>query len=105
MDPLLRIKRLVFQGRVRYTKKALTEMEAEYLTRTEVYESILNAQTIYKTLRSRSRRRDHPGERLYVIKSFSFGGTLIYTKGAVRREAQREVFYIFISAKLATYED
>ncbi len=105
MDPLLRIKRLVLEGRVRYTKKALTEMEADILTRAEVYESVLNAQTIYKTLRSRSRWREYPGEKLYVIKSFSYGGTFIYTKGAIRKEAKREVFYILVSAKLATHED
>jgi hypothetical protein len=40
--------------------------------------------------------------KLYVIKSFSFSGTLIYTKGAIVREAGQEVFYILVSAKIAT---
>ncbi len=67
-------------------------------------ESILNAQTIDKTLRSRSPRRRRTGEKIYVIKSFSFSGTLISTKGAIVREAGRETFCIFVSAKVATYD-
>lgn len=105
MDTLLRIKRLVLRGQVRFTEKARDEMEGDELTPVEVLESILNAQTIHKTLRSRSERRRHTREKLYVIKSFSFGGTLIYTKGAIVKEGGQEVFYIFISAKIATAEE
>ncbi len=104
MDVLLRIKRLVLQGRVRFTDKARDEMESDELDPVEVVESILNAQTIDKTLRSRSARRRHPREKLYVIKSFSFSGTLIYTKGAIVSQQEDEVFYIFISAKIPTIE-
>ncbi len=35
----------------------------------------------------------------------TFSGTLVYTKGAIVREAQREVFYVFVSAKLATLSE
>jgi hypothetical protein len=101
MDILLRIKRLVLRGRVRFTEKARDEMAADGLGPVEVLESIVNAQAIAKTLRSRSRYRRHSSEKLYVIKSFSYSGTPIYTKGTIAREAGEEVFYILVSAKLA----
>jgi hypothetical protein len=102
MDTLLQIKRMVARGHVRFTDKARHEMEVDGLDAPEIVESILNAQTIDKVLRSSSSRRRHSQERLYVIKSFSFSGTLIYTKGAIVREAGQDVFYIFVSAKIAT---
>ena len=102
MDNLLRIKRLVLGGWIRFTEKARDEMEADGLTAGEVIESIVNAQVIVRTLRSRSRARRYAGEKLYVIKSFSYDGTLIYTKGTIVRQAEREVFYVFVSAKIAT---
>ena len=105
MDALLRIKRLVVKGQIRFTEKARDEMEADGLTAFDVTESIVNAQAIAKTLRSRSRAKRYAGEKLYVIKSFSYDGTLIYSKGAIVREAEREVFYIFVSAKIATLEE
>lgn len=77
-------------------------METNELDSAEVIESIVNAQTIDKILRSHSERRRHSREKLYVIKSFSYAGTLIYTKGAIAKEAGQEVFYIFVSAKVAT---
>jgi hypothetical protein len=101
MDVLLRIKRLVFRGQVRFTRKARDEMMAGGLEPSDVLESILNARTIAKTLRSRSQERRHSRERLYVIKSFNFTRTLIYSKGAIVNEAGREVYYIFVSAKIA----
>ena len=105
MDTLLRIKRLVLRGRVRFTEKARDEMDRDGLSAGDVAEAIVNAQTIEKTLRSRSRRRRHAEEKLYVIKSFSYNGTLIYTKGTIVREEDHEVFYIFVSAKIATFGD
>ena len=102
MDVLLQIKRLVVRGWIRFTEKAREEMEAHGLGAAEVVESIVNAQAIAKTLRSPSRAKRHPGEKLYVIKSFSYDGTLIYTKGAIVRQAEQEVFYVFVSAKIAT---
>lgn len=105
MDLLLRIKRLVFHGRVRFTEKARSEMETDDLSPTDVLESILNAQGIAKTMRSRSPARRHSAEKLYVLKSFDFGGTLIYTKGAIRHENARDVFYILVSAKITTTDE
>lgn len=105
MDVLVRIKRLVFRGLVRYTGKAIDEMAADGLVPGDVEESILNAQVIDKTLRSPQRSRGPSGGKLYVIKSFSFTGTLIYTKGKIDREEGREYFYILISAKVATVGD
>jgi hypothetical protein len=105
MDVLARIKRLVVRRAVRFTKKARDEMDLDCLTAEDVFEAILNAQTIFKTLRSHSATRRHSGEKLYVIKSFSFGGTLIYTKGTIVREAGQETFYVFISSKIATFDE
>lgn len=73
-----------------------------YHNLTGLVESILNAQFVDKTLRSRSPARRHAREKLYVIKSFSYSGTLIYTKGAIAREGGEEVFYVLVSAKVAT---
>ena len=51
MDVLLRIKRLVLRGWIRFTEKARDEMETEGLSAADVIESIANAQAIAKTLR------------------------------------------------------
>lgn len=102
MDILLRIKRLVLRGSVRFTDKAREEIDGDGLSASDVVESIVNAQGIAKVIRSRSTSRRYSGEKLYVIKSFSFDGTLIYTKGAIVREAGQEVFYVLVSAKIAT---
>lgn len=99
---LVRIKRLVIRGSVRFTEKARDEMEVDALTAEQVLESVVNAQAIAKVLRSRSPTRRVTGERLYVIKSFTYDGTLVYTKGAIVREAGQETFYIFVSSKVAT---
>jgi hypothetical protein len=103
MDVLVRIKRAVLRGGLVFTAKARFEMDRDALTRDEVKESILEARRIDKTLRSR-RRAGGKVARLYVIKSFSYGGTLIYTKGRLAREAGREVFYVLVSAKIATHD-
>ena len=105
MDALLRIKRLVVRGRIRFTRKARDEMEADDLTRGDVAESIVNASVIEKIVRSRSVRQGRAQERLYVIKGFTYGGTLVYTKGKIARQAGREIFYVFVSAKIATYAE
>lgn len=105
MDVLVRIKRLVLRGFVRFTEKARAEMEADDLGPADIVESIVNAQAIDKTLRSRRRSRRHPGERLYVIKSFNYSGTLIHTKGAIVCEAGQETFYVFVSSKIATFDE
>ena len=100
VDVLVRIKRLVFRGRVRYTDKAIDEMAADDLEPADVEESILNARRIEKTLRSRRVPARSSEGKLYVIKSFSYAGTPIYTKGKIDREADEEFFYILISAKI-----
>jgi hypothetical protein len=101
VDVLIRIKRLVVAGRVEFTGKAAAERLRDGLSVEDVLESILNANAIKKTLRSRSPRRWAPAERLYVIESPTFGGTWVYTKGTVRRKGGAEVFYVLISSKLA----
>jgi hypothetical protein len=101
METLVRIKRLVIRGQIRFTEKARSEMDTDHLTAADVTESIVNAQTISKTLRSSSKAKRHSKEKLYVIKSFNYAGTLIYTKGAIAREDDQEVFYVLVSAKIA----
>ncbi|HUN82071.1 MAG TPA: hypothetical protein VMV81_11260 [Phycisphaerae bacterium] len=67
MEVLLRIKRLVLSGQVRFTAKAKEEMKADGIEAVEVFESIVGAQTITKTMRARSPHRGHSAEKLYVI--------------------------------------
>lgn len=102
MDILRLIKRLVLRGSIRFTEKAREEMELDGLLQSDVVESIANAQAIDKTVRSRSRLRRSSHEKLYIIKSFNYEGTLIYTKGTVVRRDGEEIFYVFISSKIAT---
>ncbi len=98
MDTLARIKRLVIRRKVIFTKKAQLELEKDHLTRDLIYEAILNAPVIAKTLRSR-----HPTtgkrESLYVIIGITFTGMPIYTKGKLAKQNQEELFYVFISSK------
>jgi hypothetical protein len=101
VDVLLRIKRLVIARRVEFTMKATEERLRDGLAVEDVLESIVNANAIKKVLRSRSARRVGAGERLYVIESPTFTGTWVYSKGTVRRKGGQEVFYVFVSAKLA----
>ena len=101
MDVLARIKRLVIARRVLFTEKAESEMAADALTPELVYEAILNAPAIFKTLRSRNR---HTGKRelLYVIKGLTFDGLDIYTKGKILTKEGVEIFYVLISSKRST---
>lgn len=100
MDVLVYIKGLVVSGRIRFTHKAREEMGLDDLDPLDVIESIITARSIAKVLRSKSSRRGHASEKLYVIKSFSNKGTPIYTKGKIDREAGEDVFYVLISAKI-----
>jgi hypothetical protein len=102
MDVLTRIKRLVVAGRVEFTNKAALERLADGLSVEDILESILNANALKKTLRSRSPERPTSGEHLYVIESPSYTGIWIYSKGCIRRKGGREIYYVFISSKLAT---
>ena len=105
MDVLVRIKRLALFGRVEFTEKALDELETDGLRASEVIESLVTAQSIFKVIRSRSRFRRLKNEKLYVIKSISFSGTPIYTKGTFVREASGYVFYILVFSKIVTFDD
>jgi hypothetical protein len=105
MDVLVRIKRLVIRGDIQFTAKAREEMVHDGLTVGDVIEAVVTAQTISKTLKSTSPARRHSGEKLYVIKGFNFTGTLIYTKGTIVRQGGQETFYIFISSKVATFDE
>ena len=98
MDALVRIKRLVLAQRVIFTAKAESEMYADGLTHEMVFEAIVNAPTIMKTLRSRNRRSGRR-ETLYVIKGLTYDGAAIYTKGKIATFAGQEVFYVLISSK------
>jgi hypothetical protein len=101
LDVLVRIKRLAIARRVEFTLKAELERLRDGLSVEDVLEAIVNANAIKKTLASRSSARSRPGERLYVIESPTYGGVWVYTKGTIRRKGGVEVFYVFISAKLA----
>ena len=101
MDTLVRIKRLVIARHVLFTQKAEGEMAAESLTPELVYESILNAPSIFKALRSRN-PRTRQTEKLYVIKGLTFDGLDIYTKGKILTKEGVDVFYVLISSKRST---
>ena len=101
MDVLLRIKRLVIARRVQFTMKAEEERLRDGLSVEDVLESVVNANAVKKVLRSRSPARIHARKRLYVIESPTFSGTWVYTKGTIRGRGQQEVFYVFVSSKLA----
>lgn len=101
MDVLIRIKRLVIDGAIRYTEKAFDEMAVDGIVPRDVEESILNATRIAKTLRSQA-PQGRKRELLYVIKSANYEGTSIYTKGKIDQEGGKACFYVLISAKLDT---
>jgi hypothetical protein len=101
MDLLARIKRLVIEDRLFFTEKAQIEMEVDGLTRPLVREALMNAPAITKTVRSKNRRTGKV-EKLYVIKSLTFDGIPIYTKGKIDKIASIEVFYVLISSKRST---
>ena|ERR1700722_14814022 len=100
MDFLARIKRCALLGHVRFTLKAVAERTADDLTELEVYESLVNAVRIEKRLRSTSPFR-HGREYLYVIKSPTVAGVLVYTKGKLVVENGVETYYLLVSAKIA----
>lgn len=102
MDVLQRIKRLVLDGHIQFTLKALDEMAVDELYPDDVVESIENAGRIEKTLRSKSSLQGQKRERLYVIQSCNDNGTLIYTKGKIFPSPQGEVFYVLVSSKIST---
>ena len=76
-------------------------MEASGLTELDAIESIANAVTIYKRIRSTSPDRKHRREYLYVIQSPNLAGLVIYTKGKLVREEDEPSYYFLISSKRA----
>lgn len=64
MDVLTRIKQLVIARRVEFAMKAELERLRDGLSVEDVLESVVNANALKKTLRSRLARRSHPGRRL-----------------------------------------
>lgn len=99
MDVLIRIKRLVVRGTVRFTEKARVELETAGLEPEDALEAILSAPAIQKILRSRSLHRGVRGEKMYVIVGVTFTGVPVYTKGVIRREEGQDVLYILVSSK------
>ena len=98
VDVLLKIKRLAMARRIVLTRKAEDEMDADGLSEDDVIESIVCARRIEKVIRSTVSGRT---DKLYVIKGRTFANALIYTKGKIVRDADRETFYILISSKRA----
>ena len=99
---LVRIKRAVLDGRYEFNEKASIELEADGLTERDAIESILNADSIYKTQRSTSPSRRHAADKLSVIQSVNMDGLPIYTKGKLTSEAGQDTYYFLISSKRAT---
>jgi hypothetical protein len=100
-DILVRIKRAVLSGRYILSEKATIELEHDGLTELDVVEAIANAPAIHKRIRSTSPHRPAASEYLYVIYGMTLSGAVIYTKGALRREAGQDTYYFFVSAKRA----
>jgi hypothetical protein len=99
MNPVLvKIKRLIISGNYIFTRKAELEMFRDGITAECVLESILNANGITKTIRPTSPVAGKH-EKLYIIESFTYDGLLIYTKGAIKKDADGEHFYLLISSK------
>lgn len=98
-DILVRIKRAVLNGQYAFSEKARLEIEADCLTELDIAEAILNATSIYKTIRSTSPTRRGARERLYVIESTNMTGLPIYTKGKLVKQAGVEIYYFLVSAK------
>ncbi len=63
-----------------------------------IYEAIQNAVAINKTLRSKDPKTGEK-EYLHIIVSSTKKGTLIYTKGKIKKKDNEDTFYILISSK------
>jgi hypothetical protein len=97
METLIRIKRAVLSGHIVYTDKAETEMEMDRLLRWEVEESIVYADAIYKSIRSKlsSGHREY----LHIIHGRTLNGILIYTKGKLVVRSGIDAYYVLVSGK------
>lgn len=105
MDILIRIKRAVLAGRYVFSEKARGEMETDNLTEADIAESILNADAIYKRVRSTSPSRKRRREYLYIIQSPNLDGLEIYTKGKLVEASGVEAYYFLVSSKEALYKE
>ena len=101
MDILARIKRCVLLRRIRFTYKAESERVLDDLTELEVFESLVNARRIDERIRSIRPGASAGAEYLYIIKSPTVRGQLVYTKGKIVDEDGVETYYLLVSAKLA----
>ena len=90
-----KIKRLVLGGKVKFTLKAELELDHNF-DRRDVYESILNAEEIYKVLNSTNPYTGRK-EKLYIIQGPTYDDIVIYTKGKIFDNK----LYILISSKRA----
>ena len=101
MDVLSRIKRCALLQRIRFTEKAEAERLADDLTELEVFESLVNATHIEKTIRSTSPYRPSRKEYLHIIVSPTARGLVVYTKGKLVNDKGVETYYLLVSAKPA----
>lgn len=101
MDTLSRIKQLALHRQIRLTEKEQLEVWRDGLVEDDLIESIVNAPRIDKTIRSRHPITGVP-EKLYILKGRTFSGQLIYTKGTIRRDEDRDIWYVLVSGKLST---
>lgn len=97
MDILARIKQLALERRLAFTKKVDNKLEKIPLTREFVREAIVNAPTIFKTVRSKNPRRGTI-ETLYVIKGMAFDGQFIEAKVRIDYNASlaKKIFSIYM---------
>jgi len=99
MEVLARIKRCAIRGNLQFTLKARNELLFDALTPFDIRESLVNARSIHKTMRSTSPAKSAKREYLYVIIAPNLSGMLIYTKGKFIVEAGVETYYLLVSSK------
>ena len=80
---------------MKFTLKAELELDHNF-DRRDVYESILNAEEIYKVLNSTNPYTGRK-EKLYIIQGPTYDDIVIYTKGKIFDNK----LYILISSKRA----
>ncbi len=98
MSSITRIKQLILDDQVIFTEKADIEMTRENITERMVKEAIINAPAISKTIRSTAPKTGKK-EYLYIIIGPTYSGMILYTKGKIVIEDDRETFYVIISSK------
>lgn len=99
MDVLSRIKRCVLAGNLKFSLKARDVAILDGLSPLDVRESLINARSIRKTLKSTSALRSSRRESLYVIVAPNLSGLVVYTKGKFVVEASVETYYLLVSSK------